>query len=159
KSRFSKSVHRHVFHALVLGLAVLSVSGCDLTKNSLKADRSSDMEVQDYRDAMAPRLPDVDQKQPDAGIPELKQYMATPTETLKPMPLVSVAVNQSVPLKDVLYQLAEQANYDIELDPRIKGSIIFTARNRPFDQVIEKISESAGLRYKFEDNSVKIELD
>lgn len=139
---------------------LMPLAGCDLAKNQLKIDRATDMEVQDYRDALASRLPDVkDKKTDDAAIPELKQYMATPNDKLKPMPLVSVSVNQSVPLKDVLYEAAQQAGYDIELDPRIKGSIIFTARNRPFDEVIDKISESAGLRYKFSDDSVKIELD
>jgi general secretion pathway protein D len=118
------------------------------------------MEVQDYRDALAPRLPDISEKKTEeSSIPELRPFVATPEDKLKPMPLVSISVNQGIPLKDVLYELATQADYDIELDPRIKGSIIFSARNRPFDQVIEKIAESAGLRYKFEDDSVRIELD
>lgn len=155
-----------VLTARAVGVLLLSavffvpLAGCDLAKNQLKVDRSSDMEVQDYRDALASRLPDVSEGPVDeASIPEMKPYMATPSDKLKPMPLVSVSVNQSVPVKDVLYEAAEQAGYDIELDPRIKGSIIFSARNRPFDQVIDRISESAGLRYKFEDDSVRIELD
>lgn len=138
----------------------LPLAGCDLSKNTVKMDRSSDMEVQDYRDAMAERLPESDSKKTnEAGIPDLKPYMVTPADKLKPMPLVSVSVNQSVPLKDVLYEVAEQADYDLELDPRITGSIIFSARNRPFDQVIDRISESAGLRYKFDDDSLRVELD
>jgi MSHA biogenesis protein MshL len=145
---------------MLAGAFILPLSGCDLAKNQLKTDRSTDMEFQDYRDALAQRQPEVkDKKKDEAGIPALKQYMATPNDKLKPMPLVSVAVNQSVPVKDVLYEAAEQAGYDIELDPRIRGSIIFTARNRPFDEVVDKISESAGLRYKFSEDSVKVELD
>lgn len=145
---------------LLVGAVLFPLTGCDLSKNQLKIDRSSDMELQDYRDAMAQRLPDVDEnKNADAGIPGLKSYMATPDATLRPMPLVSISVNQTVPLRDVLYELAEQAGYDLELDPRIRGGIIFTARGRPFDQVIDKIAESAGLRYKFADDSVKVELD
>jgi MSHA biogenesis protein MshL len=147
--------------ALCLGAALLfPLTGCDLAKNDLKVDRSSDMEMQDYRDALAQRQPEIKDKAADeAGIPELKPYMATPVDKLKPMPLVSVSVNQTIPLKDVLYEIAEQANYDLELDPRITGSIIFSARNKPFDQVIDRIAESAGLRYKFDDDSVRIELD
>ena len=155
-----------VFIARALGIFLLSaafllpLAGCDLAKNQLKVDRSSDMEVQDYRDALATRMPEVKETSVDeAGIPEFKPYMATPSDKLKPMPLVSISVNQSVPLKDILYELADQADYDIELDPRIKGSIIFTARNKPFDQVIDRLSESAGLRYKFEGDSVRVELD
>ncbi|MFA5592352.1 MAG: type II and III secretion system family protein [Micavibrio sp.] len=142
------------------GLLSLSLAGCDLAKNQLKIDRSSDMEVQDYRDALAPRLPDIAEKNaPDSKIPDLKPYIATPTDRMKTMPLVSISVNQSIPLKDILYELAEQADYDIELDPRIRGSVIFSARNRPFDQVIDRLAESAGLRYKFEGDSVRVELD
>lgn len=148
--------------SIVLGVAfIVPLAGCDLTKNYSKIDRSSDMEVQDYRDAMAQRLPEADKSAGagDENIPELRPYMAKPEGNLKPMPLVSISVNQGVPLRDILYELAEQADYDIELDPRIRGSIIFSARNRPFDQVIERIAESSGLRYKFGDDSVRIELD
>lgn len=153
-------IARTVGVAIVSGIILLPLAGCDLTKNSLKIDRSTDMEVQDYRDALAQRLPEErSAASDDAGIPELKSYMATPSDKLKPMPLVSVAVNQSVPLKDVLYEMADQAGYDIQLDPRITGSIIFTARNRPFDEAIESISKVSGLRYKFEGDSVRVELD
>lgn len=145
---------------LLASALFVPLAGCDIAKNELKIDRSSDMETQDYRDALAQRLPDVaEENADDASIPELRNYMATPADKLKPMPLVSISVNQSVPLKDALFELAEQADYDLELDPGIKGSIIFTARNRPFDQVIDSIAESAGLRYKFTDDSVKIEQD
>ena len=85
-----------VFIARALGVFLLSaafllpLAGCDLAKNSLKVDRSSDMEVQDYRDALAERLPDIKDKTAvdQAGIPEFKPYMATPSDKLKPMPLV-----------------------------------------------------------------------
>jgi len=73
--------------------------------------------------------------------------------------LLSVSVNRSVPLRDVLYEIAEQAQYDVELDPRIRGSIIFSARNRPLDMVIDRISDIAGLRYKFDDDMLRVELD
>ena len=155
-----------ILTARAIGVLLLSavflapLAGCDLAKNQLKVDRSSDMEVQDYRDALASRLPDVSNKPVDeSSIPEMKPYMATPSDKLKPMPLVSININNTVPLRDALYEIAEQAGYDIELDPRIKGSTIFSARNRPFDQVIDRIAESAGLRYKFDDDSVRVELD
>ncbi|HEY0900667.1 MAG TPA: type II and III secretion system family protein [Micavibrio sp.] len=145
-------------------VAALSVSGCDLVDNQLKMDRSSHLDFQDYRDALAPRVNNENEiaaNNPgkDAGIPDFASYVASPNDNLKPMPLVSISVNQTVPLRDVLYELAEQADYDIELDPRISGSIIFTARERPFDMVIKRISEIAGLRYKFEEDSVRVELD
>lgn len=141
--------------------AVFLVSGCDLSKNSLKIDRSSNMEFQDYRDSLAQRQPQPgdEGKKKDSGVPDLMPYVSENEGNLKPMPLVSVSVNQTVPLRDMLYELAEQAGYDIELDPRIKGSIIFTAKERPFDLVVERIADIAGLRYKFSDDILRVELD
>lgn len=157
---FLKKTKTFSFLLMVTVLGI-PLGSCELAKNSLKADRSSDMEIQDYRDSLAQRMPDVKNNTAadDAAIPEFKPYMSNSADKLKPMPLVSVSVNQTVPLRDVLYEAAEQADYDIELDPRIQGSIIFTARNKPFDEVVDKIAETAGLRYKFSDDSVKIELD
>ncbi|HOO81534.1 MAG TPA: type II and III secretion system family protein [Alphaproteobacteria bacterium] len=136
------------------------LTSCDMAKNQLKADREGSMEMQDYRDGLATRLPDTDEGRADQGaIPDLQPYVAQSSERMKPMPLVSIKINQSVPLRDALYELAQQADYDIELDPRIRGSIIFTATNRPFDVVIERIADIAGLRYKFEDDILRVELD
>ena len=137
---------------------LVGVSGCQLTENTLKTDRSTNQEVQDYRDMLAPReVPLTDAK--SNSIPALKPYVADNSQSLKPMPLVSVAINQSIPLRDALFELAKQADYDIQLDPRIKGSIIYTARNKPFDMVISQISELAGLRFRFQDDTLKVELD
>lgn len=158
---------RGMVSRFALGLGILAtvgiLAGCDLSRNHMKVDRANNMEFQDYRDALAPRLPESTEQAGaagvNAGIPSLQPYVANPSENLKPMPLVSVSVNQTVPLRDALFELADQANYDIELDPRITGSVIFTARDKPFDLVVEKIAEIAGLRYKFEDESLRVELD
>lgn len=111
---------------------------------------------------MASRLPEEesgDEADADDNIPSLESYVAQPSENLKPMPLVSISVNQTVPLRDVLFELAKQADYDVELDPRISGSIIFTAREKPFDDVVKRISEISGLRYNFEGDVLRVELD
>lgn len=138
-----------------------SLSACDLAKNTLKADREGGMEMQDYRDALASRVSEpVENEQTNkVNIPELKPYIASGGGNMKAMPLVSLSVNQSVPLKDILFELAQQADYDLELDPNIRGSIIFTARNRPLDKVVERIADIAGLRFKFEDDVLRVEVD
>ncbi|MGB0720466.1 MAG: hypothetical protein ACPGRX_08330, partial [Bdellovibrionales bacterium] len=120
--------------------------------------------MQDYRDALASRVQDDEDEFANgnaskAGIPELQPYIASGDSNLKSMPLVSISVNQSVPLRDVLFELAQQADYDLELDPRIRGSVIFTARERPLDEVVERIADMAGLRYELDDQRLRIELD
>ncbi len=154
------------FFTWVLCLFVLAggVSSCDLAKNYTKTDRAAGMEFQDFRDGLSERLPEAEESESagtnsKASIPDLQPYIAMRSDTIESVPLVSVSVNQSVPIRDVLYELAQQAEYDIELDPNIRGSIIFTARNKPFDQVIDRISNMSGLRYKFEDSFLRVEVD
>jgi MSHA biogenesis protein MshL len=154
------SLKKHSFTklTLVVTTALLGLSGCDLANNYTKMDRSTNLDSQAYKDAMAPReveLPD----ELDAGVPELSSYVMEDAREFTPMPIVSVSLNQNVPLRDALFEVAKEAGYDIELDPRISGSIIFTARNKPLDTVIDRISDIAGLRYVIEDNTLRVELD
>lgn len=144
-----------------IACASFALLSCDLAENYTKMDRASGMEFQDFRDGLAERLPEIDDGDAAsmASIPELQPYISATSSSMKSVPLVSVSVNQTVPLRDILYELATQAEYDIELDPNIRGSIIFTARNKPFDLVIKRICQMAGLRYKFEDSFLRIELD
>ncbi len=159
-SRIRTLVH---FSAVAAGLlaSTAMLSACDLADNNLKLDRDGHREMQDFRDGLSARSPETSEagKNGEEGIPSLQPYVAQPSEKMKAMPLVSISVNQSVPLRDALYELADQAGYDLELDPRITGSIIFTAREKPFDMVIDRMAEIAGLRYKFDDDSVRVEID
>ena len=147
------------FFLTVAVMSIVFLSGCELGENYLSEDRATNMDVQDFRDAMSPRQAEFENFASTEDIPQLESYVSPVSESLRPIPLVSVSVNQTIPLRDVLFELATQAGYDLELDPRISGSIIFTAKNRPFDIVIERISQIAGLRYEFEDDRLRVELD
>ncbi len=141
-------------------LSMVNLVGCDLSRNYTKIDREGDLEVQDYRDLFSPRDEEIsDATDENDNVPDLMPYVAGLSDSLKAMPLVSVNLNQSVPLRDALFELAKEADYDLELDPNIRGSIIFTARNKPFDLVIERIANVAGLRYSFEEETLRIEVD
>ncbi len=140
----------------VLASLSLSLVSCEATKNQLKIDRSADMDAQQFRDALAPLPP---AQQNAAATPEFQPVISTPEELRLPSPLVTVAVNQTVGLRDLLYQLAQQADVDLEMDPQIHGTIIFTAKDRPFDEVIQRITEMAGLRYKYQNNVLRVEID
>lgn len=159
---FKPSALKATLTSLVALSALMPVSACDLAQNQLKMDRATNNEVQDYRDTLAPREVSMtegnDTVGEDGGL-ELQPYVSDVSETMKAMPLVSISINQSIPLREALFELSKQANYDVELDPRIAGSIIFTARNRPFDVVIDRICEIAGLRYKLDGDTLRIELD
>ena len=163
-SYMSASAHlRRVVYTLSLFIILaFPLSSCDLAANYTKTDRAAHMEFQDFRDGLSERLPEVDEETSASAadsIPDLQPYISMTPDDMKSMPLVSVSVNQAVPLRDVLYELAQQAEYDLELDPNIHGAIIFTARNKPLDVVVDRIANVAGLRYKFEDQFLRVEVD
>lgn len=143
---------------LVMAVTVLAftLGSCQAVKNQMQMDRPAEMDVQDYRDALAPVPPPLAELTP---APEFQPVLSTPAELRLPSPLVTVEVNQTVGLRDLIWQLAQQADVDLELDPQIRGSVVFTAKERPFDEVVQRLSEMTGLRYKFENNVLRVELD
>lgn len=155
-------ISRHSFRVgcvvAALALATLSLDSCELAKNQLTYDRGTNQDIQDYRDALSP-----DHRPGNgantAALPEFQSVVATPADLKLPSPLVTVSVNQTVSLHDLMFELAEQAGVDLEMDPNIHGSIIFTAKDRPFNEVIDRICEMSGLRYTFKSNVLRIELD
>ncbi len=94
------------------------------------------------------------------AIPKLSPLLVTPRPPRTPEEqMVSIAVTEDVPLKDVFVELARLANVDIEVDPTITGGIIFRAKDKPLGDVIRRICEATGLRYTLEDNVLKIQRD
>ncbi len=149
---------RHPFARALMAVGLVAfLSSCQLAKNQFKDfDRAAELDGQDYRDAFAPGyLP----QEEESNIPDFQAVVSTPSELKLPSPLVTVSVNQTVSLRDLMFELAHQADVDIELDPQIRGSIIFTAREKPFDQVIDRICEMSGLRYRYANEVLRIELD
>lgn len=149
-------ISRHIRVSIIAVALSLSLASCELSKNQMTYDRAAEADRQNFRDAMAP-IPTAPNS--EVATPEFQSVISTPDDLKLPSPLVTVSVNQTVSLRDLMYQLAEQADVDLELDPQIHGSIIFTAKDRPFDQVVARISEMAGLRYEFNNGVLRVELD
>lgn len=94
------------------------------------------------------------------SIPDLAPVLAAPRPPkIGETKLVSLAVTDDVPLKDVLIELSKLADVDLELDANINGGIAFRAKNRPFSEVIDRISNLAGLRYKYAGGVLRVERD
>jgi len=93
-------------------------------------------------------------------IPDLAEILSSPKPPkLGETKLVSIAVTDDVPLKDVLIELARLADIDIEVDSGISGGILFRAKDRPFNEVIDRIADMAGLRYTMKNNVLRVERD
>lgn len=160
---FSRPAFLAVF--VLCAVLIAALPGCDFIRNSQKLDRDAGYDVQDYRDSLAPRpIPDADK---DAGgvqsadVPALQPYITgtSGAGTYKAMPIVSMDVQGQYSLRTLFYELAREGEFDLELDPRIRGSVYFRAQERPLDEVLARLADVAGLRYTFKDNVLRVELD
>lgn len=143
-----------------VSLLLLTACGTASRPDIDKQDRFAGLDREDYQRAMQPKDAKKDEVSAPPPIPQ--------AESLAPMPnlalpanarLVSISVNEDVPLRDALVELAGQANVGLELDPHITGGLIFSVRQRPFDEVIERIADMADLRYSLDGNVLRIERD
>jgi len=156
---------------LAVVLVCLLITGCAGSFPPDKIDPAGNMTRQDYLAlrkrgaADQPAIPDLPpMTSPLQAAPPIPMLPApirpiAPNEATLPVKKVSVTVTDSVPLRDVLIELGREGGVNIEIDPRIQGGIIFTARNQPFDKVLRRICALGGLRYKADDEFIRIELD
>ncbi len=168
----------------VLGLCLFLLS-CTNTFPPDKIDPAGNMTREDYLALRHRGDPKKKEKLPleEPPIPDLENALlppsalsldrpppipALPLEALSseslyssdlPDKKVSVTISDSVPLRDILIELGREGEVNLEIDPRIEGSIIFTAHEQPFDTVLRRICDLAGLRYKNDGAFIRIEMD
>ncbi len=147
--------------ALVAICALLSSCSGGIAYNDF--DEAGGIPKKDYEGLLGRRAP-----APQAGaaasaeppIPNFQSVIAAPSAPeLADTRRVSVSVTEATPVRDILIELTRKANVDLEMDPRISGGIILTATDRPLIDVVDRIAELAELRYTFQKNTLKVELD
>ena len=145
---------------VLLGLFLAGCSALVEIQNPIEHfDTDAKASRQDFREGLAARPP-AEAEEPPPPIPELQPVISAPTLGVpEEARLVTVTINETTPLKEVLIELAREVRVDLELDPRIEGGVIFSAYERPFEDVIQRISDLADLRFTIRDNVVRIELD
>lgn len=135
-------------------------SGRDTIDPQLGLSREDYRHINDPAQYTNPDNPDKQLNPAEPPVPELADILAAPQPPkIAASKLVSVAVTDDVPLKDVLIELARLADVDIEVDAGITGGVSFRAKDRPFNEVVERIADLAGLRYKMRDGVLRIERD
>ncbi len=144
----------------ILGMA-LAMSGCSAPLGDYH-DEELSLTQDDYSNVIGSTNTNiVEQYEAEAPpIPDLVPALVAPVpQSGAENRLVSISVTDSVSLRDVLLELARAAEIDVEIDPTIEGGVIFTANNKPFIEVIERIANMANLRYSFKNGVLQIELD
>lgn len=134
-------------------------------------DRSKNLTIKDFKD-----IGEINKKADEANanqetnitavvgappIPDIAEVLAAPTPPkVANTKLVTLAVTDDVPLRDVLFELGRLASVDIEVGPGLDTrGINLRATNRPFNEVIERIATLANLRYSVNGSSIRVERD
>lgn len=126
-------------------------------------DRAQNLKREDYRNLAQPDLTKENPGRLRTGeppVPDLAQILAAPRPPkINETKLVSIAVTDDVPLRDVLFELSRLANVDIEIGRGIEGGINFRASNKPFNEVVARIADLAGLRYSMRNGVLRVKRD
>ena len=155
--RVTRSWRRTSVGLVVAGLAL---AGCEsnILQDFGSFDPDADKSRTDYEEILEARP--ADEAIPPPPIPELQPIISTsPFGAEVESRRGTVTVTETTPLKDVLIELAREARVDLELDPPIQGGVIFSAYEKPFEQVMRRLADLAGLRYGINDGVLRIELD
>ncbi len=158
---------KKLFSLLVTSATALMIMSCDIDRDKPldPLDRSLNLSRQDYRELAgikeAKKSEIINEAKTLAPpIPKVAPILAAPRPPkIQASRLVSIAVSDDVPLKDVLLELSRLADIDIEIDSGIQGGISFRAKDRPFNEVVERIANMAGLRYSMKNGVLRIERD
>ncbi|GHT99383.1 type II and III secretion system protein [Alphaproteobacteria bacterium] len=72
---------------------------------------------------------------------------------------ISISVTENMRMREVLTQMANLAGINIFIARDIEGNISFSAKDRPFLDILRDICSCSNLKYCIKGNSVKIEYD
>jgi general secretion pathway protein D len=84
--------------------------------------------------------------------------MLPPPRLSAPVPTYTVVVNE-VPVKDLLFSIARDTQYNIDLFPGISGNVTLNAVNEPLPSILDRIARQANLRYEMNGRTVSIMPD
>ena len=135
-------------HVLCLSVLLLLVGCRPFDKPS-----PAPLEKRDMRALLSPAQP-----------PEKDHYKPAKKPPKKVIPKifyhpVSISLTENVPIKSLLLLLSKQAGVNIQLDPKVGGSMIYSATNQPFIEIIDDICSQLNLRYHIKGTTLKIEPD
>jgi len=82
----------------------------------------------------------------------------SPPKLTAPVPTYTVVVND-VPVKDLLFSIARDTQYNIDLYTGISGNVSLNAVQEPLPAILDRIARQADLRYEMNGRTVSIMPD
>jgi MSHA biogenesis protein MshL len=97
---------------------------------------------------------------PTANIPELVQQVPIVPVPEAPVELAKyTVVVHEVPVKEILFALARDAEINVDIHPLIDGFVTINAVDQTLPQILNRIARQVSLRYEIEDNNLIITPD
>ena len=81
-----------------------------------------------------------------------------PPRASAPVPTYTVVVND-VPVKDLLFSIARDTQYNIDLHPGISGNVSLNAVQEPLPAILDRIARQADLRYETHGKTISVMPD
>ncbi len=142
----NRTVLNHtVSTALALSSLVL-VSGC-------VPPQTFDISPNHISQPAQPAIPGAAPPAPVKAAPAL-----APPKLSAPVPTYTVVVND-VPVKDLLFSIARDTQYNIDLFPGITGRVSLNAVNEPLPSILDRIARQADLRYETHGKTISVMPD
>jgi len=138
-------LNRSVLTALALTNLVL-VAGCTPLK-------TFDPSPGHITQPAPPTVPSAPPPAPVKAAPTL-----APPKLAAPVPTYTVVVND-VPVKDLLFSIARDTQYNIDLHPGISGRVSLNAVNEPLLAILDRIARQADLRYETHGKTISVMPD
>ena len=76
----------------------------------------------------------------------------------KKLETYTVVVNQ-VPIRELLFSMARDADLNLDIDTGITGKITMNAIDQSLPKILDRIESQSGIRYFIEDNTLKVMAD
>ena len=145
-------------HALYgfLSVSVLFLTACSTTQLQTTVPPGN---VENGRHLEAPA--NQSEAPEDNAIPEVVETLpliSVPEPVAEP-DLYSVSV-MDVPVRDLLFRVARDANINIDIHPAISGQVSLNAIDQSIPQILERLSQQINIRWTFDDSdNVLVEPD
>lgn len=137
--------------SLVFATLLSSCSSRDLDHH----DASLGYTKQDYQQKLSPTPSEIQ-------TPVVAPYVTKPTFEEVPECFkkpITISALEDVPVKDLLFQVGQQAKINMSIASDVKGSITFSAHEHAFIDSVKEICALAQLRYTIKGKLIRIQQD
>jgi len=99
-------------------------------------------------------------QQEQANIPAtVSQTTLLPVPEDRPQLETYTVVVSEVSAKDLLFSMARDAQINLDIHDDIEGTVTLNAIDQTLPQILERISQQTDIRYKLEDNTLRVRAD